>query len=125
MPRARSVLSPKIDRKRKAKPESSAPAPVITGWRARPLDLDPFGIEVPTFYGTEDECRAWAVENAELRPVVECRTGALYGAPGRDVPMVADLAAQGMARQTQDGKAWHITPLGYDVLTDAMLGRDE
>lgn len=119
MARPYSVLSVVPPRATKPKPETSTPPPVIRGWRVR------FGGVGASTYGTEAEVRALAAEHPERRPVVECLIGSLYGAPPRDVPTVADLAHEGMAHPTEDGKAWKITPLGQDVLTDAMRGFDE
>lgn len=76
------------------------------------------------FEGTEQQCYDWAREQAEVRPIVECLVGPIYAPPARQVPTVAELAHEGMAHQTHDGKAWKISPLGQDVLTDAMRGLD-
>lgn len=119
MARPYSVLSVVPPRARKAKPESSTPPPVIRGWRVRYVALS------ASEYCSEDEARRLADEHPERRPVVECLIGSVYGAPPRDVPTVADLAHEGMAHPTEDGKAWKITPLGQAVLTDAMRGLDE
>lgn len=119
MARPYSVLSQVPPRATKPKAEAvAAPMSEVTGWRVRTAAGG------PVMYGTEAECRAYAAEHPERRPIVECKVGAVYGAPARSVPTVADLAHDGMAHQTQDGKAWRITQLGQDVLTDAMRGLD-
>lgn len=120
MARQYTVLSqvPPRATKAKAEPEILAPdAP--RAWRVRAA------AGPAVFEGTEAECRAWVAAHPEQRPVVECLVGAVYAPPARSIPTVAELAHDGMAHQTQDGKAWKVTPLGQDVLTDAMRGLDD
>lgn len=119
MARPYSVLSevPPRATKPKAEPAPVAPA-AVRGWRVRAAG----GPAV--FTGDEAACRSWAAEHPERRPIVECLVGPVWAPPARDVPTVADLAHEGMAHQTQDGKAWKVSPLGQDVLTDAMRGLD-
>lgn len=137
-PRARSVISPPLPSRAKPKTEAPAAPREVKGWRSRPTRPGFSGVIERPFYGTEDEVRARAEVDAlaGAAPVVECLIGSLYGRPPREVPTVRELAEQGMAKEVTrtfrrpDGSTgsdtrWEITPLGYDVLTDAMLGRDE
>jgi len=134
----RTVVSPPLPEKVKPESNANAELPPVTGWRSRPTKPGMSGhIERP-FYGTEQEVRERAEvdEMAGAAPVIEQLRGPLYGRPPRDVPTVADLAKLGMAHERtvrvqkpdgtyRDDTRWEISPLGYDVLTDAMLGRDE
>jgi hypothetical protein len=135
--RARTVISPPLPEKAKSE-APVAPPPEVKGWRSRPTRPGLTGHLERPFYGAEDEVRERAEvdEMTGAAPVVEQLRGSLYGRPPRDVPTVAELALEGMAREVTytirgaDGvdrvqTRWEITALGQDVLTDAMLGRDE
>lgn len=131
------MISPPLPEK--PKPEKvPEPAPEVKGWRSRPTRPGFSGVLERPFYGTEDEVRARAEVDAltGAAPVVEQLRGPVYAPPPREVPTVQELARDGMAREVTytvrgaDGRdkvqtRWEITALGQDVLTDAMLGRDE
>lgn len=120
MARQYTVLSEVPPRATKARPEpAAAPPEPVRGWRVRAAAGG------PVFVGSEQDASRYADEHPEQRPILERLVGPVWGAPPRDVPTVADLAHEGMARQTEDGKAWKISALGQDVIYDAMRGTDD
>lgn len=134
--RPRTVLSPpKPERvakpKAQAEPHEWAPRAGQPTWRVR--DLDDTNPQTANVYLLDRDA---AEALADDRHVLETLTRACWAPLDRDVPRVADLAADGGAREVsyttrgEDGREksqtrWVIDELAQQAITDAMVGRDE
>lgn len=125
-----TVLTPKVPRATKPKPVKAespewASRPGQPVWRVR-FTADANPQTASTYFHDRDDAEQAQV--AKPGTVLETiGASGLWGRLARDVPTVQDLAADGMAREVMVGNAtrWEISPLGQEVITDAMVGRDE
>lgn len=117
MARPLSVLSERVPRARKAKPESTAAA---QRWRSRPTLPGPFGDDEPPYEGDEAAVRARheADTLAGMAPVLETHSAANW-TRHRDVPTLKELALQGLAREVAAG-IFQPTPAGQARIYEAM-----
>jgi hypothetical protein len=121
MSRKPTVLTPPPPKRtratREAAVEPSRPAPRPgTRYRVRELDESPFGGWSLPLYGDDLdvlERHADDLRRSGVRAVVEVLDGSVYR-PAHERPpvLVADLAADGLARQHPSG-GWEISPAGY------------
>lgn len=131
-PRARSVISPPLPpraRKIKATPperEAWAPRAGAPTWRVRDTtQTDPQRANV--YLHDRDAAEELA---AAFGGVVEALYRGYWGTPHREVPTVEDLARGGedtepLARLDGQSSRWIVDPIGFDVIADALMGRDD